>query len=172
MLWLVGALAFHVMMTPWAKPKSQYFFSVAGYLIPAVSITSVLTLPFTLMSGVIMGIFIVLVTIVRLALLCGEGDLCTSHDGREQYQPGTKQWARNRKWMVIWYVVGTLFLIVGLVLYFGVADTIMGNTVPEALQHGFWHICSGMTLISYTVASSYPLEEALMRKWRNVKLLA
>lgn len=164
-LWLVGALGLHLMMTVWAPRRAQYFFRLAGHFLPAVAILAVLTLPYTLLSGIIMAIYLVIILVARLAVLPCSADLCglaPDNDGSS----GDPHSESNRKkdiWTGIWIGIGVFFAVVGLVLFYALDDEPAGTTgtVKQALLHGTWHICAGIALIALSVATTRRLEEAL-----------
>jgi len=170
-LWLIGEIAMHLMITMWAPQRSQFFFLVAGYLVFPIGAVSVLTLPYSFLSTLIMAIFLVIVAAVRLSLLFYEGDLCglAPDDDGSSSEPVSTLEQRNN-WTTVWLVVGIIASALGLVCYFVPESTPAGNSISEALFHSAWHILSGVALGAFSAATSARTLETLKRHARKLDM--
>jgi len=167
--WVLGELILHLMCTIWAPPRGQMVFAIAGWLVPAVAMVSVWTMPYTFMSSLVMGIFLLIVLIIRLSLLSCEGDLCGLDDEDNDVQVTGRKGNRNA-WTISWFVFGSLCVIAGLVLYFGIGSGSDDASVANAVEHGLWHILSGLALLAFTVGASERMEETIRLQWRKTMM--
>lgn len=162
-LWLIGVLGLHLIMAALARPQSQYFFTITGYLVWPIGYLAVALLPYTLMSGVIMFLYVVFVAAVRLALLPCNGDLCGCAPDNDHSYPDntTEEGQRQNGWTTLWLVVGIGAAAVSLGCYFIGGSAPEGNTVIDGVAHIIWHVFSGIALWALSAAVSERTEWTL-----------
>ncbi len=164
-LWLVGALGLHLTLGMLAPPRSQLFFTVTGYLLFPVGFLAVLFLPFTLLSAVIMFIYVAFVATVRLALLPCEGDRCCAGP-----KPDSPEGRKLNGRMILYFIIGIAAAVVSLGCYFIPEGSVEGNTVAAGTAHCVWHILSGIALLALSAAVSQKTETILRTESRRVDL--
>lgn len=129
---LIGALGLHLCMSMLAPPRSQLFFVIVGYLNFSIAFLAVQFLPYTLLSGVIMLLFVLFVAVVRIALLGCQGDLC-----RAGPPPDSPEARKIDHRMTLLFVVGIAAAVVSLGFYFVGGSAPEGNTLADAVSFRF-----------------------------------
>jgi hypothetical protein len=162
---VIGCLGLHLIMSVLAPKQFQFFFSVAGYLVFVIAILSVLTLPYTLLSGVIMFIYVIVIASIRLAVLCAPGGLCPCSPDYDNSgpDPRTVQGQRMNSWTILYSVIGILAAAVSLGCYF-----ITGSELAEGVSHAIWHFSSGCALWALSASVSERTEYTLRNHSRKV----
>jgi len=153
-LWLVGQLVLHLLMGSLTGPGGRGFFTVMGYLVFPVGAIAVTLWPYSLLSGLVMFLFLVVAGVVRLALLIFD----TQPDEVEPQGPVSDLLT------LICLLVALGSGAMGLV-FFNLNDgNPAGSSTIDAVSHIVWHCASGVSLLAASASVSYRLEAAL--RWR------
>jgi hypothetical protein len=154
-LWVLGEIGLHLYMTSLTGPGGRGFFTVMGYMVFPTGAISVSLWPYSLLSGLVMMLFLVVAGAVRLCLL-----LCDTQPDEVEPQ-GTSSDHLTLVYLLITLCAAAL----GYVLYSFGDDDPSGSSEIDAVSHILWHICSGVALFAASAAVSYRTEAALRNKF-------
>ncbi len=154
-------------MAMFTPARWQGLFQFFGYVVYPIGVASVLCRPYTAIPSLIMAIFIVIVAIIRVLLLCSEGDLCgcaPDDDPAVTGDPNSEAGWRQTKWIWFNIIVAVVALAIGMFCFNFDSGALEGNTVQDGVLHSIWHMAAGIALWAATAAVSGRLEETLRRQ--------
>lgn len=159
-LWVLGEIGLHLYLGSLAGSGGRGFFVVMGYLVFPVGALAVALFPYSLLSGLIMVLLLVVAGAVRLGLL-----LCDTQPDEVLPQGPTSD-----RLTLFWLLIALCSLAVAFVFYcFGddEASHYAGNSPIDAAAHDIWHVASGVGLFAASASVSYRAEAAL--RWRHAE---
>ncbi len=150
--WVLGALGLQLLMTALVQRRSQFFFMVAGYLIFPIGVVAVNFFPYTVLSAMIMVVFIVIVALVRIVELACRADRSAffAHQG-----------ATSDTLFLVYLLTGVCSAALGIVFFYLDDGAPGGNSVIDAVSHTLWHTFSGIALFCVSVATEIRTVTAL-----------
>jgi hypothetical protein len=158
-LWLVAQVGLHLLLGSLTGPGGRGFYSVLGIAAFPVGFIAVLFYPYSLLSGLIMALFLVVAGAVRLALL-----LCDTQPDEVEPQGETSD-----QLTLIYLLIALCSMALGGVLYTFGDGSPAGNSAVDAVSHILWHCASGVALFAASASVSYRMEAALRSRFLNVR---
>jgi hypothetical protein len=156
-LWLVTQIGLHLFLGSLTRPAGRGFYAVLGFAAFPIGSIAVNFYPYSLLSGLIIVLFLVVAGAVRLALL-----LCDTQPDEVAEQGETSDHLT-----LVYLVVTLCAAALGLVFYTMNDDSPAGDSTIDAVSHSLWHCAAGVALYTASASVSYRMEAALRGRFMH-----